>query len=301
MSQQSFDRSTEDVGNILLLEHVNVTSPDPMLTSLFYVDGLGLTRDPYIDLGPDLQWINAGRQQFHLPVGPPQVVRGTIEVIVPDLVALVRRLGRIADRLSGTAFEYRVDGDGLAVRGPWGNRFRCVGPAPGDRVDLGLRCVELDVPTGTAEGIGRFYREVIGSPVAVADGRCTVIVGPGQMLRFRETTDGIADYDGHHIAVYVADFSGPHRWLVERDLILEESDRHQYRFLWIADPESGERLFELEHEVRSLHHPLYQRPLVNRNAEQRLPTYTPGADPHRPGEGGAAAAVGLRDALTTVG
>ena len=36
----------EDVGNIVLLEHVNVQIPDQALATLFYVMGLGLTRDP---------------------------------------------------------------------------------------------------------------------------------------------------------------------------------------------------------------------------------------------------------------
>ena len=43
---QQFDRSAEDLGNSIHLEHVNVTVPDQRLASLFYVTGLGLTRDP---------------------------------------------------------------------------------------------------------------------------------------------------------------------------------------------------------------------------------------------------------------
>ena len=35
-----------------------------------------------------------------------------------------------------------------------------------------------------------------------------------------------------------------------------------------VDPDSGENLYELEHEVRSVTHPLYARPLVNRNPAQ---------------------------------
>ena len=37
--------ATEDVGNIVLLEHVNLQVPDQSLASLFYIVGLGLTRD----------------------------------------------------------------------------------------------------------------------------------------------------------------------------------------------------------------------------------------------------------------
>jgi hypothetical protein len=46
MQQQLFDRTTEDLGNAIHLEHVNVQVPDQRLATLFYVAGLGLTRDP---------------------------------------------------------------------------------------------------------------------------------------------------------------------------------------------------------------------------------------------------------------
>jgi hypothetical protein len=42
-------------------------------------------------------------------------------------------------------------------------------------------------------------------------------------------------------------------------------------------------LFTIEHEVRSLRSPLYLRPLVNRNAAQRQPTYQRGRDAFVPG------------------
>ena len=45
-----FDRTKEDVGNVQLLEHVNVTVPDQGLASMFYVTGLGFTRAPYLSL-----------------------------------------------------------------------------------------------------------------------------------------------------------------------------------------------------------------------------------------------------------
>ena len=74
MSQ--YDRSDEDIGNIVCLEHVNIRVPDQQLATTFYVVGLGLTRDPYIMTGTNNMWMNAGRAQFHLPSGNPQVLRG---------------------------------------------------------------------------------------------------------------------------------------------------------------------------------------------------------------------------------
>ena len=71
-----FDRSIENLGNIVGLEHVNVMVQDQVTATLFYITGLGLTRDPYLVTGVANMWVNAGRSQFHLPVGGAQVLRG---------------------------------------------------------------------------------------------------------------------------------------------------------------------------------------------------------------------------------
>jgi hypothetical protein len=41
-------------------------------------------------------------------------------------------------------------------------------------------------------------------------------------------------------------------------------DQHQYRFENIVDPAGAKTVFMIEHEVRSMKHPLFMRPLVNR-------------------------------------
>ena len=102
----AFDRTTEDVGNIVEFGHVNVRVPDQQQAVVFYVMGLGLTRDPYLVTGVDNAWINVGTCQFHLPVGPAQVVRGLIGLVMADLDALVARLGAVARRLEGTRFGF---------------------------------------------------------------------------------------------------------------------------------------------------------------------------------------------------
>ena len=73
---REFNRAEENVGNILNMEHVNLTVPDQQLAALFYVSGLGFTRDPYIDFGTFNMWINVGGQQFHLPKNDAQKFRG---------------------------------------------------------------------------------------------------------------------------------------------------------------------------------------------------------------------------------
>jgi hypothetical protein len=95
---------------------------------------------------------------------------------------------------------------------------------------------------------------------------------------FRETARAVPEYDGHHLQIYLNDFSGPHRWLKERKLVSEESDQYQYRFTDIVDLDSGKLLFKVEHEVRSMTHPLFSRPLVNRNPLQTNRNYAPGHD-----------------------
>ena len=46
----------------------------------------------------------------------------------------------------------------------------------------------------------------------------------------------------------------------------------------IIDPNDGKVLYTIEHEVRSITHPLYARPLVNRNPVQTNRNYRPGYD-----------------------
>jgi hypothetical protein len=278
-----FDRSVEDLGNVIALEHVNVLVPDQGLATLFYVSGLGLTRDPYLMTSIDNMWINVGRSQFHLPTGPAQVLRGHTALVIPDRQALLQRLARVESQLEGTRFAFAARDGFVEATCPWGNRLRCFEPGPAwPGMMLGMPYVQLDVPAGSAGAIAAFCNQVLGTPASVRreDGEpaACVSVGPGQELRYRETKDPIPDYDGHHIAIYVADFSGPHRRLSTRGLVSEESDQHQYRFVDLVDLTTGKPLFALEHEVRSMRHPLYARPLVNRNPAQTNRSYAPGYD-----------------------
>ncbi|MGH7278725.1 MAG: VOC family protein, partial [Candidatus Rokuibacteriota bacterium] len=109
MAADRFDRRTQDIGNVLALEHVNVRIPDQQLATVFYVVGLGFTRDPYVMVGTENMWINVGQQQFHLPTGEPQVLRGCVGLVVPDLEALTARLGAVRAPLAGTRFAYAVE------------------------------------------------------------------------------------------------------------------------------------------------------------------------------------------------
>jgi hypothetical protein len=272
----------EDVGNIVSLEHVNVTVPDQAQATLFYIVGLGLTRDPYMMVGLDNMWANAGEQQFHLPTRGAQVIPGHIGLVVPDLEALAQRLQRIEKPLAGTRFAWSFEAGHVAATCPWGNRFRIY--APGEAfgsMQLGIPYVEFLVRPGAAAGVARFYQEIMRVPATVQQDKGVVAIVPagrGQVLRFRETAEPIPAYDGHHIAVYIANFSAPYAALAERGLVTEELRNHQFRFQTIVDPATGETCTELEHEVRSLQHPLHGRAFVNRNPAQLITSYQRGQD-----------------------
>src|SRR3712207_8775231 len=65
---------------------------------------------------------------------------------------------------------------------PYTTLFRSFG-----RIVLGMPYVEFDVPMGTAPGIARFYREILGAPATAAEGVARALVANGQFLVFRET------------------------------------------------------------------------------------------------------------------
>src|ERR1700736_6425342 len=238
---QSYDRDAEDLGNIVGLEHVNLQVPDQSLGTAFYISGLGLTRDPYMNTGLANMWINVGKSQFHLPTGDPWVLRGAIGLVTPDRQALLKRLDGVKKQFAGTKFAVKENNENVA------------GTTPG----------------GTAKGIEKFYKKVFGAQTKLegnGSGRTArVSVGHNQELRFREAGRKVPAYDGHHIQVYVRDFSGPYKELKKRELLTEESNAYQYRWENIVDLDSNDTLFEIEHEIRSLTHPLYARHLVNRN------------------------------------
>jgi len=286
------DRATQDVGNIVHLEHYNCLINDQRLAVLFYVVGLGGTRDPYIFTGLDNMWVNFGRTQVHLPSrGPnpkPEVLRGVAGFVVPDLAALKQRLEFAGNEMKRVVpgipnkFSFSEKQDCIEAVCPWGNRIRCHAPSPEwGRTELGLAYVDFDVPPGTAQGIARFYSEVMKAPSRVEGSRAIVPVGASQKLFFSESNSTLAEYDGHHIQVYIADFSSPYEWLKKRGLVNMETDAHEWRFQWITDPQDGRKLFQVEHEVRSMKHPLFGRPLVNRNHGLTNVSYVPGLDAFR--------------------
>ena len=161
-----YDRAAEDLGNIVFLEHVNIRVPDQRPATLFYMAGLGLTRDPYLMASVTNMWANAGRSQFHLPTGGPEVLRGVVGLVTPDRKALLERLEKVREPLKDTKFSFEARNDVVEATCPWGNRIRIHEPdrARFGPIQLGMPYVEFAVPEGSARGIARFYREIMGAP-----------------------------------------------------------------------------------------------------------------------------------------
>jgi hypothetical protein len=284
MPDKEYERSTQDLGNIVNLGHVNVRITDQHLATDYYVTALGLTRDPFLNTGARLMWINVGMGQFHLPTGEPDIVRGTTGLVVPDRAALLDRLTQVRKHLDGTKFSFRESNDYVETVCPWGNCINVHAPDESrfGRIVLGMPYIAFDVRPGTAERIARFYREVMGALVGMEEnghGRSArVQVGEKQYWYFRETGAPEKPYDRHHAQIYIANFSGPYRRLKELGLITLEVNEHEYRFKDVVDLDTREVLFTVEHEVRSQTHPLYGRALVNRNPAQSNRNYRPGHD-----------------------
>jgi len=150
---------------------------------------------------------------------------------------------------------------------------------------LGLTYLQLRCLNGTAKQIARFYHDLLGANVRLkeeADVEVAVIsIGPQQNLIFTEIPKNepqqLDQYDGHHICIYIANLSTTFKRLQSRKLIyvskrfedraktMEEALHYRaFRIKDIVREEGRGRLFQLEHEIRSVVHPSYLKPLLNR-------------------------------------
>ena len=163
---RTFNRQQEDIGNILSMEHVNLRVPDQTTAAWFYVSGLGLTRDPFVDFGSFNTWINVGAQQFHLPTGKPQVLRGEVHITVPNLDELEHRLNAISGRLKDTLFFFKRTAKEVVAQCPWGNTIRCRGESTENRA--GMHGVSFKVDAAALSGINRFYQQIFKCPTKIS-------------------------------------------------------------------------------------------------------------------------------------
>lgn len=260
-----------ELGSIVSLDHVNLRVPDQRLATLFFIEGLGLTRDPYRMAGTGNMWINVGKQQLHLPTAEPQPFPGEIGLTLPDLDALKTRLLSVAEKLAETEFAIAEEGGALAVSDPWGRRLRLFqhqqGAAPGGE-PLALAYVKFQVAPGASAGIGDFYREQLYGPTGPLEGGegtgVAVRVGPHQTLAFVERQGAAPWVHNNHVCLYVTRYAEIFDNLARKKVPAEEENATQFRFREIPDGHGGAALFHCEHEVRSLYHQDYGRALLNR-------------------------------------
>ena len=262
-----------------------------------------------------LLWANVGLQQFHLPAdNPVQRFRGVISMAYSQ-----SEYNSIINRLLEQNYKFRViesgrsgrsSGhftEGIEVMCPYGNKFHIyptnttswLGPAKhiptddevaksiqlpgGVTAGLGIEIVDMDVPFGIAEKIGKFYEYYFDAKAEISyvdatefpqqRRRCVVRVGYNQQIAFTEAIEGVSlePYDGHHIAVYVNNFVESYYRLSEDELVwnnprfpqfkydtIDDALEHnEFRFLYIVDVDTNEKIFEIEHELRSLSHPSF--------------------------------------------
>jgi len=147
----------------------------------------------------------------------------------------------------------------------------------------GIDYIEFNCRIRTAQKIATFYESVFDATTTVIEDQdqTVALIGLGdispdgkasQYMIFRETPGGLPTYDGHHIALYVGDtkedFEVAFRnadmagivWVnprfADRVTTLEAAKSlNQFRFRNILDIKTGEQIFQLEHEIRSVQHP----------------------------------------------
>lgn len=247
------------------------------------------TGDPPIG---GLTWVNVGLQQFHLPtgelVGAPasQTLRGVVVLSWP-----AKRIPFLRRRLTQAGYNVTsLQPNAISIVGPFNNRFlfeagtTAFGPVSdagedirdslpgGPSEGLGIRALRFDVRSGTACNICSFYRTIFHANSTRDDGHmCAIEVGFGQSLEFIESDLPIPAYQGEHVALYIADgdiFRESYMRASQFNLVFnnnrsphlvydtyEDVQRlDEFRFKDIIHPETGELLYELEHEIRSLNH-----------------------------------------------
>lgn len=148
----------------------------------------------------------------------------------------------------------------------------------------GVSYVEFLVPRGTTEKIAEFYDCVFDATTTcfndpsnnddvaiVAFGSIDEVGRSSQNILFRESDTELPPYDGHHVALYVGeskeDFEQAFKNILEAQVLWVNprfSDKvtnlntakkwKQFRFKHITDLKTGKKIFELEHECRSVEH-----------------------------------------------
>lgn len=249
-----------DVGAVVLLEHLNTNiSSDLVVVAKarrWCQTELGATLDPdHQPASLHTLWMSVGPfHQLHLPaLDPLQPLQGDARSEVV---------------LSGS---FGTDDERVATCPVTGLRYRLVRGPPA------LRAVRLGANRDALPSIARYWREVMRAPVTEGEQEVQVVVGPAQYLAFyaydspANGEDGPVDrWTGYHVCVYSADWEACYvrhqqRGLLYTDHPHNEPPAHtlevarslaQFRARDVRDAQ-GRTVFQLELEVRSMHHKMY--------------------------------------------
>jgi hypothetical protein len=262
-----------EVGRILHMEHFNHQVAEQDTATVFFMNGMGFTRDPYQRTDETNIGVNVGFQQLHLPLrGPTHPFDGVIGLVVPDLPVSEARLKRLEDggKFQGTPYRYEaVDNMTAYITSPYGTDFRLhqMGSVAFGK-PLGIPYIEFMIPPGMATGIVKFYQKVMDSPARLReiDGvtMAEVVMGPYQHIRFIEKELESYELFSFHIAIFVSHFETTKQRLVDLGVDVH-GERHDICF-WnpIVEPDTGDHLLNLQHEMRSVYHPDFMHPYTNR-------------------------------------
>jgi len=290
-----------DVGGIVCFEHLNLEVPDILIAKTFYMEGMGFSLDPFSTAPARLIWYNVGYQQFHVgwrPDKQPQVIDGHIGIIVPDLDLLLKRLKKVSHLLKDTKFKFEIVKQDekasylpIPIKGlsyvevtcPWGNVFHVY--ENNEEIDfrggLGMAYVQFNCPINSVDDISEFYKHNLGALTVVEKSEhgnlVRVLAGLKQQIIYVEKENVPTEKDwGYHFAIYISDFSGTYKKVREQKLEnnlppdtfeIALKDR-QFRFDKIQW--NGKLIAILEHEVKSMHHFNYMRPLTNLHSSESI-------------------------------
>ena len=127
-----FGVTNPEIGGIVHLDHVNFETPDHEMATVFYINGLGLTRDPYRRADEQNMGINVGLQQFHLPRRGEQTppFYGVVGLVVPDIDGIKKRLDLLKElgKFEGTPYDWKVEENSVLLRARLACGFVCTTP-----------------------------------------------------------------------------------------------------------------------------------------------------------------------------
>lgn len=273
MSDVQSGGTNPEIGGILHLDHINFEAPDHDMATVFFIHGLGLTRDPYRRADEQNMGINVGLQQFHLPrrgeKTPP--FHGLVGMIVPDIAGIRERFEVLQElgKFKGTSYSWQEEDSSVLLTSPFGFRIRL---HANDSVvfskPLGIKYIEFPAPPGSASAIARFYDQVFRAPTMVCDtdGMPSAIVtaGPHQQIRFLERELDSYETFTMHLSYHVTNYNQVRTILGEHGALKGTSRGEVFFFDKVFDPDNGETVLNLTNEVRSVYHPDFMRPLINR-------------------------------------